>query len=211
MLKCLLCILSLWFLCQSSYSSGESPCFTGATTYSQACNVTAKHFRLGPILLLHLCFPTNMKTPGWSSGKVSAMRAADLSSIPPLSVDLFLRSSGTSDFFFFFCIPGHARFSVQWVRRSPQSATVSQPVPKASCGPPPDWAMSGSQVIEGGAGLQDVVGGLRTRATWTFVWVGNFQCVEVGEELTVSSSKSKDCDLSCSVQLVDTVLLCPSV
>ena len=23
------------------------------------------------------------------------------------------------------------------------SAAVSQPVPKASCGPPPDWAMSG--------------------------------------------------------------------
>ena len=46
-------------------------------------------------------------------------------------------------FFFFFCVPGHARFSVRWVRRSPQSAAVSQPVPKASCGPPPDWAMSG--------------------------------------------------------------------
>ena len=42
-----------------------------------------------------------------------------------------------------FCVPGHARSSVRWVRRSPQSATVSQPVPKASCGPPPDWAMSG--------------------------------------------------------------------
>ena len=46
-------------------------------------------------------------------------------------------------FFFFFCVPGHARFSVRWVRRSPQSAAVSQPVPKASCGPPPDWTMSG--------------------------------------------------------------------
>ena len=44
---------------------------------------------------------------------------------------------------FFFCVPSHARFSVQWVRRSPQSAAVSQPVPKASCGSPPDWAMSG--------------------------------------------------------------------
>ena len=41
-----------------------------------------------------------------------------------------------------FCVPGHARFSVQSVTRSPQSAAVSQPVPKASCGPPPDWAMS---------------------------------------------------------------------
>ena len=46
-------------------------------------------------------------------------------------------------FFFFFCVPGHARCSVRWVRRSPQSAAMSQPVPKASCGPPPDWAMSG--------------------------------------------------------------------
>ena len=27
--------------------------------------------------------------------------------------------------------------------------------------------------------------------------MGNFQSVEVGEELTVSSSQSKDCDLKC--------------
>ena len=40
---------------------------------------------------------------------------------------------------------------------------------------------------------------------------GKFQSVEVGEELTVFSSQSKDCDLSCSVQLVDAVLLCPNV
>ena len=40
---------------------------------------------------------------------------------------------------------------------------------------------------------------------------GKFQSVEVGEELTVSSSQSKDCDLSCSVQLVDAVLLSPNV
>ena len=33
--------------------------------------------------------------------------------------------------------------------------------------------------------------------------MGNFQSVEVGEELTVSSSQSKDCDSCCSVQLVD--------
>ena len=41
--------------------------------------------------------------------------------------------------------------------------------------------------------------------------MGNFQSVEVGEELTVPSSQSKDCDLSCSVQLVDAVLFCPNV
>ena len=35
--------------------------------------------------------------------------------------------------------------------------------------------------------------------------------MEVGEELTVSSSQPKDCDLSCSVQLVDAVLFCPNV
>ena len=35
--------------------------------------------------------------------------------------------------------------------------------------------------------------------------------LEVGEELTVSSSQSKDCDLSCSAKLVDAVLLCPNV
>ena len=106
--------------------------------------------------------------------------------------------------FFFFCVPGHARFSVRWVRRSPQSAAVSQPVPKASCGPPHSKSVGlhrtgpclASQVIEGGAGLQNAVAGLRTRAAWTFVWVGNVQSVEVGEELTVSSSQSKDCDLS---------------
>ena len=32
-----------------------------------------------------------------------------------------------------------------------------------------------------------------------------------GEELTMSSSLSKDCDLDCSVQLVDAVLFCPNV
>ena len=40
---------------------------------------------------------------------------------------------------------------------------------------------------------------------------GKFQSVDVGQELTVSSSQSKDCGLSCSVQLVDTVLFCPNV
>ena len=45
--------------------------------------------------------------------------------------------------FFFFCVPSHSRFSVRLVRRSLQSAAVSQPVPKTSCGHPPDWAMSG--------------------------------------------------------------------
>ena len=43
------------------------------------------------------------------------------------------------------------------------------------------------------------------------VLMGQFQSVEVGEELTVSSSQSKDCDLCCSVQLVDAVLFCPNV
>ena len=114
-------------------------------------------------------------------------------------------------FFFFLCVPSHARFSVRWVRRSPQSAAVSQPVPKASCGPPPDWAMSGVSSHWRWSRTAGCGWGLRTRAAWTFVWVGNFQSVEVGEELTVSSSQSKDCDLSCSVQLVDAVLLCPNV
>ena len=41
--------------------------------------------------------------------------------------------------------------------------------------------------------------------------MGNFQPVEVGEELTVSSSQPKDCDLSCSVQLVDAVPFRPNV
>ena len=68
-----------------------------------------------------------------------------------------------------------------------------------------------SESVEGGAGLQDVFWGLRTCASWTFVSMGNVQSVEVGEELTVSSSQSKDRDLSCSVQLVDAVLFCPNV
>ena len=41
--------------------------------------------------------------------------------------------------------------------------------------------------------------------------MGNFQSVEVGEVLTVSISQSKDCDLCCSVQLVDAVPFCPKV
>ena len=38
--------------------------------------------------------------------------------------------------------------------------------------------------------------------------MGNVQSVEVGEELTASSSQSKDCDLTCSVQLVDSGVFC---
>ena len=40
--------------------------------------------------------------------------------------------------------------------------------------------------------------------------MGNIQSLEMGEELKVFSSQSKDCDLSCSVQLVDAVLCCPN-
>ena len=41
---------------------------------------------------------------------------------------------------------------------------------------------------------------------------GNFSVfVEVREKLTVSSSQTKDCDLSCSVQLADAALFCPNV
>ena len=57
-----------------------------------------------------------------------------------------------------------------------------------------------SRSVEGGAGLQDVVGGLKICGARTFVWMGNFQSVEVGEELTVSSYQSKDYDVSYSVQ-----------
>ena len=55
-----------------------------------------------------------------------------------------------------------------------------------------------------------MVGGLETCAAWTFIRMGNFQSVEVEEELTVSSSQSKDCDLCCSVRLADAVLFCPN-
>ena len=64
-------------------------------------------------------------------------------STDPLAPGAWQGVSWSTGFFFFFYVPGHARFSVRWVRRSPQSAAVSQPVLKASCGPPPDWAMSG--------------------------------------------------------------------
>ena len=40
---------------------------------------------------------------------------------------------------------------------------------------------------------------------------GKVQSVEVGEELTVSSSQPKDCGLSCSVHLVDAVLFCLNI
>ena len=55
--------------------------------------------------------------------------------------------------------------------------------------------MSGVSVCQGEAGLPYVVGGLRTYAARTFVGVGKFQSVEVGEELTVSTFQSKECDL----------------
>ena len=37
--------------------------------------------------------------------------------------------------------------------------------------------------------------------------MGNFQSVELGEELTVSCFQCKDCDLMCFVQLVNAALL----
>ena len=66
------------------------------------------------------------------------MHGSGMQTIENISLSLLLLF-----FFFIFCVPSHARFSVRWVRRSLQSATVSHPVPKASCGPPLDWAMSG--------------------------------------------------------------------
>ena len=95
--------------------------------------------------------------------------------------------------------------SSEWgeVRSLPQCLNQSQKLPVGIRWTRPCLV---SQSVKGGAGLQDVVGDLRTCAAWTFVWMGNFQSVEVGEELTASSPQSKDCDLSCSVQLVDAVL-----
>ena len=55
------------------------------------------------------------------------------------------------------------------------------------------------QGIDGGTGLKDVFGALRTCTTWMFVCVRDFQAVEAGEELTVSCSQSEDDDLNCSV------------
>ena len=53
------------------------------------------------------------------------------------------RSSPEWELFFFFCVPSRARSSVRWVRQSPRSAAVSQPVPKTSRGHPQEWAMCG--------------------------------------------------------------------
>ena len=73
----------------------------------------------------------------WRTGR-------SISAPPCLSrVSQRLCSKSNRILFFFFYVPGHARSSVRWVRRSPQSAAVSQQVPKASCGHPLDWAMSG--------------------------------------------------------------------
>ena len=42
-------------------------------------------------------------------------------------------------FFFFFCVPGHARFVVSYVKRqSPESSAVSPPVHRGSSKHPPD-------------------------------------------------------------------------
>ena len=65
--------------------------------------------------------------------------------------------------------PSYARSSIQWVRWSSQSAAVSQPVPKASCGHPPDWVMSGVSKCRRWGRTAGCVGGLRT--TWTFIWM----------------------------------------
>ena len=99
-------------------------------------------------------------------------------------------------------------FSVRW--QSPQSASVRPQVPRDSCGHP----CLVSQNVERGARLQGVLGGggggggvcsgpvpQGHSSEWEM-----FESVEVGEELTVSSSQSKDSDLRRSVQLVDAVL-----
>ena len=64
-----------------------------------------------------------------------------------------------------------------------------------------------SQSVKGGAGLHDVVGGLRT------LMLGHSSEREIfslwrWEELTLSSSQPVDCDGGCSVQLVDAVFCC---
>ena len=108
-------------------------------------------------------------------------------------------------YFFIFCVPSHARSLVRWVKQSPQSATVSWPDPKASCRHWPDGNIWHLKMSKMGQDCRMCLG------VWGPVQHGhlskwNFQFVEVGEEMTVSSSQSKDCDLSCSVQLVDAVL-----
>ena len=115
-----------------------------------------------------------------------------------------------SSFLFFFCVPDHARSTVLWVRRSPQSAAVSQPVPKASCGHPPDWAMSGTSKCWRWGRTAGCGWGFEDLYRMDIRLNGKFQSMEVGEKLTVSSSQSKDFDFSCSVQLVDAVLFCPN-
>ena len=114
-------------------------------------------------------------------------------------------------FFFFFCVPSHARFSVRWVRWSPQSAAVSQPVHKASCGPPPDWTMSGVSSHRRWGRIAGCGWGVKDLCRMDIRLSGKFSVCGGGRGVDMSSSESKDCDLSCSVQLVDAVLLCPDV
>ena len=56
---------------------------------------------------------------------------------------ILLKKKYFHEIIFFFCVPGHARSLVRWVRQRMRSTAVSRLVPKASCGHPSDWAMSG--------------------------------------------------------------------
>ena len=63
-----------------------------------------------------------------------------------------------------------------------------------------------SQSVKGGAGCG---WGFEDLCRMDIRLNGKSSVPEVGEELTVSSSQSTDCDLNCSAQLVDAVLFCP--
>ena len=107
--------------------------------------------------------------------------------------------------FFFFCVPGHARSSVQWVRGSLQSAAVSQPVPKASCGHTQDWAMSGicrvwlrvCRPVRHGHSSEWEIFSLRR-------WERSWQCPVLSLKIVTWDK------LTCSAQLLDAFLFCMS-
>ena len=126
-----------------------------------------------------------------------------------------------------FWVPFHTRFNLE-SKQSLQSTAVSpngQSSPEQSlmargrrwpmlhCGHPLEWAMSGISEHGRWCRTEGFCWGTENLCHIGSVLGGRFMSVEIGEEMTVSHINyySKDCDLSCTLLLVDAVLLCSRV
>ena len=119
-----------FFFCVPSRARSFSPVSRAKSTVCRSVSNSPQSF-LWAFYFFFFCVPSHARS------SVQWVRQSLLCRSVSNSPQSFLWA------FYFFFVPSHARSSVRWVRWSPLSAAVSQPVSKASCGHPPDWAMSG--------------------------------------------------------------------